>query len=193
MLDNNKQPMFPIIETGRLWLRELALEDVDELFSVLSDPEVIRFYDIPFIHQEQALRAIERHRFRFLQGAAVRWGITLKGEDRVIGNCGFSLDKDNHFAVLSYVLGKPYWGQGIMTEALRSIIRFGFDYYQLHRFEADVALPNVGSIRVLQKLGFREEGLLRERLFTEGRYYDEMLLALLKTDFMGKIKKNNTL
>ncbi len=181
-------PLFPVLETERLWLRELTREDSEALFAILADPDVIRFYDIPFLRIEQTQRAIERHRYRFLHGEALRWGILLKSENKIIGNCGYSWDKDHHFATLSYVLGKSYWGQGIMTEALSAIILFGFELYQFHRFEAEVALPNVGSMRVLQKLGFQEEGLRKERFFAEGRYYDEMLFALLKSRFMKKFE-----
>ncbi|HTK11144.1 MAG TPA: GNAT family N-acetyltransferase [Ktedonobacteraceae bacterium] len=181
MHDPAQSPIFPVLETRRLLLREMQLEDIRSLFAVLSDLEVVRFYDTPFTQLEQVERAIERHHFRFLHGDGLRWGITLKDEQKVIGNCGYAWDKDNHFAVLSYVLGRPYWGQGIMTEALGAIIHYGFEQYQLHRIEADVALPNIGSMRVLQKLGFREEGLRKERFFAEGRYYDEKLFALLHT------------
>jgi [ribosomal protein S5]-alanine N-acetyltransferase len=182
MLDSAQLHTFPVLETERLLLRELTLKDAEALFSILSDSDGVRFYDIPFIHIEQARRAIERHRLRFRYNEALRWAITLKSENRLLGNCGYSWDKDNHFAVLSYVLARPYWNQGIMTEALNAIIPFGFKNCHLHRIEADVSLPNIASQRVLQKLGFHEEGLRRGRFLVDGRYYDEKIFALLADD-----------
>ena len=177
---------FPLLETERLILRELRPEDAETVFRLLSDAEVVRYYDPLMTHLEQAQRSIERHRARFENNEGIRWGITMKGEDTIVGNCGFFRDKDNFLAELSYVLAKSYWNKGFMPEALEAIIAFGFEHYQLHRIEAHVALPNLASVRVLQKLGFQEEGLLRERLFENNRFHDEKAFALLKSDFRQK-------
>ena len=182
MRDSTRSPIFPVLETQRLLLRELQQGDIRPLFALLSDIEVVRFYDTPFTRIEQVERSIERHHFRFLRSEGLRWGIKLKEKREVIGNCGYAWDKSNHCATLSYMLGVPYWGQGIMTEALGAVIRYGFEQCQLHRIEADVAVPNVGSMRVLQKLGFHEEGLRKERFLSDGQYYDEKLFALLRDE-----------
>ena len=79
-----------------------------------------------------------------------------------------------------------------MTEALEAVIRFGFERYRLHRIEAQVAVPNRASHRLLQKLGFREEGRLRERFFVDGRFHDETMLSLLDGDFApvgGRVRR----
>lgn len=95
-------------------------------------------------------------------------------------NCGYSWDAENFGVVLSYILAKPSWNKGIMSEALAAILQFGFDSCQLHRIEAQVALPNHASAQVLRKLGFQEEGILRERLYVDHQFYDEKMFALLK-------------
>jgi ribosomal-protein-alanine N-acetyltransferase len=177
---------FPLLETERLILRELRPEDAEAVFRILSDAEVVRYYDPLMTHLEQAQRSIERHRARFENNEGIRWGITIKGEDTIVGNCGFFRDKDNFSAALSYVLAKSSWNKGFMPEALSAIIAFGFEHYHLHRIEAHVARPNLASVRVLQKLGFQEEGLLRESLFENKRFHDEKVFALLKSDFRQK-------
>ncbi len=177
---------FPLLETERLILRELRPEDAEAVFRILSDAEVVRYYDPLMTHLEQAQRSIERHRARFENNEGIRWGITIKDEDTIVGNCGFFRDKDNFSAALSYVLAKSSWNKGFMTEALEAIVAFGFEHYQLHRIEAHVARPNLASVRVLQKLGFQEEGLLRESLFENNRFHDEKVFALLKSDFLNK-------
>ena len=173
---------FPILETERLILRQLAAADAQDSFLFMSDEETIRYYDPePMTQLEQAEEGIERHRRRFAQQEALRWGITLKGEDRVIGDGGYSWDADNHPAVLSYILAKHYWNQGIMTEALTAMIQFGFDHIHLHRIEARVAYPNLASARLLEKVGFQEEGRLRDRQYVNNQFVDERMYALINT------------
>ena len=169
-----------MLETKRLILRELQPEDAEAIFRILSDEQVVRYYDTLMTQLEQAQSVIARHRKRFENNEGIRWGITLKGDMEVVGNCGFFIDSRNRCAILSYVLERPYWNRGIMTEALEAIIPFGFDHYRLHRIEAHVALPNLASLRVLKKLGFQEEGLLGKRMY-ENRFHDEKVVALLKS------------
>ncbi len=170
---------FPLLETERLVLRQMEREDAKDSFLFLADEETMRFYDHPFTQFEQAEKSILRHQKRFADREAIRWGITLKGEDKVVGNCGYAWDADNFSAALSYILAKPYWNKGIMSEALAAILQFGFDSCRLHRIEAHVALPNHASAQVLRKLGFQEEGLLRESLYVDTQFYDEKMFALL--------------
>jgi [ribosomal protein S5]-alanine N-acetyltransferase len=174
---------FPTLETQRLLLRQLAAADAQDAFLFLSDEETMRYYDpAPMTQLEQAEQSIQRHRRRFAQQEALRWGITLKGENRVIGNAGYAWDAENHLAVLSYILAKHYWNQGIMTEALSAMIQFGFDHIHVHRIEAQVASPNLASARLLEKLGFQEEGRLRDRQYVNHQYVDERMFALINAN-----------
>ncbi len=178
---------FPILETERLILRQLAAPYAQNCFLFMSDEENIRYYDPePMPQLEQAEKGIERHRRRFAQQEAIRWGITLKGENqgenRVIGASGYSWDAENQSAGLSYILSKPYWNQGIMTEALTAMIQFGFDHIHLHRIEARVAYPNLASARLLEKLDFQEEGRLRDAQYANNQFVDERIFALINTN-----------
>ena len=145
---------FPLLETERLVLRQLERKDAKDSFLFLADEETMRFYDPPFTQFEQAEKSILRHQKRFTDREAIRWGITLKGEDKVVGNCGYSWDADNFNAALSYILAKAYWHRGIMSEALAAILQFGFDSCLLHRIEAQVALPNHASCTGVKKTWF---------------------------------------
>jgi ribosomal-protein-alanine N-acetyltransferase len=177
------QHTFPTLETERLLLRQLQASDAQDCFLFMSDEENTRYYDpAPMTRLEQAEQSIERHRRRFAEQEALRWGITLKGENRVIGNGGYAWDAENHLAVLSYILAKHYWNQGIMTEALTAMIQFGFDHIHLHRIEAQVASPNLASARLLEKLGFQEEGRLRDRQYVNHQFVDESMFALITTN-----------
>jgi ribosomal-protein-alanine N-acetyltransferase len=121
---------------------------------------------------------------RYIQREAIRWGITLKGEDRVIGSCGFH-HFGSHFrhAETGYELNRAFWGKGIMTEATSAILTYGFAELELHRVEAIIDIANERSRGLLLKLGFTYEGNLRQRYFFRDRFEDEHYFGLLKNEW----------
>jgi [ribosomal protein S5]-alanine N-acetyltransferase len=88
-------------------------------------------------------------------------------------------------ASVGYDLARAYWKQGIMTEALQAVIDFGFERMDLNRIEADCAVENEASARVLLRIGFRQEGIQREQYFEAGRFWDLRLFALLRREYWG--------
>ena len=95
----------------------------------------------------------------------------------------FDIDKFNCSAEISYCLKSGSWGQGIMTEALDAMLKFGFEDYGFNRIVAKVMKGNAGSIKVLQKLGFVQEGILRESLYKNGQYHDLIVFSILKSEY----------
>lgn len=178
---------FPRLETQRLLLREMRPDDAQDLWHFLSDQEVVRYYDRrPMQYLAEVKNMIERHRMRFELNEGVRWAITIKGMPGVVGTCGFFWEWSNKRGELSYVLSKEYWGHGLMPEAINAIIHYGFTSWSgLNRIEAYVVDRNIASRRVLQKLGFRQEGFFRERLFADNQFHNESLYALLRSDIVG--------
>lgn len=151
---------FPIIRTERLVLREIVMSDANDVFACFSDDDVTRYLSFhSFREIEAAERFIERMSWGFKKGEMIRWGITLKGKDRLIGTCFLSGFKEDSLGILGYDLLKSYWGRGIMTEALKSVIPFGFDVLGLQRIQAIVNPQNIASVSLLRKVGFKKEGL----------------------------------
>jgi [ribosomal protein S5]-alanine N-acetyltransferase len=184
---NNAFHPFPRIETRRLVLRSLTVEDAPAVFAIFSDPEVTRYYDVPtMIRLEQARALIVWWSNRIKNRKALRWAITFQGaEDQLVGTCGFSeLDKPNHLAEIGIDIMRLYWGKGIATEATRAMINFGFRVMQLNRIETWVSVENIGSLKVIRKAGFQTEGILRARRFWQGSYQDVEMFGLLKNDFL---------
>lgn len=174
---------FPILETEDLKLREVAAADVSSVFSIFSDPEVVRFYDLSvFDSPNQAAEMINRWRFRFEKREAVRWGITRAVQGQVIGTVGLHVQSDWK-AGLGYDLGRPHWRQGIMTQALRAVLSFAFQEIELERLEALVMPGNQASSGLLAKLGFRREGLLRRYAYFKGTHHDLECFSLLRGEF----------
>jgi ribosomal-protein-alanine N-acetyltransferase len=182
---------FPILETPRLLLREIVRADASAILRIRGDAEVTRYNTgDPYESLEDAIALIDDMALLYRQKRELRWGITLKGVEGlthgVIGMCGYNYwVAADHRASIGYDLARAFWRDGIMTEALRAVLGFGFAQMSLNRIEADVAVENTASIKLLRKLGFRKEGLQREQFFEDGLYHDLMLFGLLRREYTG--------
>jgi len=175
--------IFPRLETANLHLRALHAGDVEAVFRLFANDEVTRSYDFDsFTSVAQAADLIARQSARFALGEGIRWGITQRNTDVVIGTIGLMVDQNNATGGLGYDLARPYWRLGIMSEALAIVIRFGFRTVNLNRLEALVMPGNIASLKLLAKLGFTEEGLLRQHRYFKGRYQDLISLSLLRQE-----------
>jgi ribosomal-protein-alanine N-acetyltransferase len=176
---------FPTLETSRLLLRQILPGDAEALFATFSDETVMEFYGDP-AHQsvEDSRDLIRRQQEWYARREGVRWGVTLKGERALIGSCGFFLfDEEFRRAEMGYELARAYWRRGIMREAARAIISYGFGAARLHRIEAVVNGGNEPSTALLRSLGFVHEGTLRQRYYLADRYWDEQYFGLLRDDW----------
>jgi ribosomal-protein-alanine N-acetyltransferase len=178
---------FSALETERLFLRQLDLHDTDFIFQHFCDPEVTRYLmdEPPLTEYAQAQQLIKW----YLNPAGKthnRWGLIRKTDHQLIGTCGYhKWDKRYFRAEIGYDLSPSCWGKGFMREALRAVIQNGFERMGLNRIEALVYIENDRSIRLLQQLGFKQEGLLHDYFYLEGKFYDHFLLALLKKEWKG--------
>ena len=115
------------------------------------------------------------------------WGIELKATGLLIGTCGYCRwDKQHHHAEIGYDLWPDYWGQGLMPEALRALIGYGFEEMALNRIEVTTHTENQRSQRVLAKLGFQWEGLLREYYCRDEVYNDQILFSLFRREWVWR-------
>lgn len=177
---------FPTLETPRLLLRELTQEDANAVFAIRSDYAVTRYNTgLAYERLDQARDLIQAIRTGYLDGVELRWGITLKPNPTVIGMCGFNYwVRHDRRASIGYDLAHTYWGQGLMTEAVRAMVRFGFEDMNLNRIEADADGRNPASARVLEKVGFKREGVQEEQFYESGSFYHLHLFALLRRDYI---------
>lgn len=176
---------FPVLETNRLVLRKVEKGDANSILKYMSDKEVMKYYGLePFKTISDALSEISWYQSILNEKTGIRWGITLKGEDEVIGSCGFLNMISQHYRTeIGYELSKSYWGKGIASEALEAVIRYGFEHLKLQRIEALIEPPNTPSQKLAEKQGFIREGLLRNYEFACGKFYDLYMYSLLKQDF----------
>jgi len=175
---------FPILETKRLNLREITPQDVTALLKHLGNPEVVKYIDMqPIKTREQADEWLKWMGSFFSARDGLRWGVALKQDGTFVGSAGIhNWNREARYAEVGYDLAQPYWGYGYATEVVQAIIEFGINRMYLNRIEADVIEGNDASMRVLEKLGFKQEGVLRERVYKDGKYHNVCLFALLSKD-----------
>lgn len=183
MLQESVFDKFPVLETARLRLREIDSADIPALYRLFSDPEVCRYYDLdPLVDEAEAAILVKRFADRFADDISFRWGITLKPSDELIGTCGLYVHS-NWRGAIGYDLLPAYWGQGIMTEAVGEMTRFGFEDAGLMRLEAFVMLENVASDQLLKKIGYVEEGVLRQYMYMKGQLHDMRCFSIVSAEF----------
>lgn len=181
----------PQLDTDRLVLRELILDDVGVIFSHFADKEVVRYEDSkPAANVEDVTEIIEWGRNLANNKAGILWGIFRKQDGAFLGQINYVVRSDNNFigtkhrAEIGYDLTPHYWGKGYISEAIRRVIEFIFNCTEINRIEAIVHTENSRSLNVLARLGFHREGILREYVRWEGEYWDMALLTMLKRDWL---------
>lgn len=175
---------FPQLETSRLRLREMRPEDKDIVFAFNSDPVALKYIArVPFTRLEQAEEKVHAFRGGFIDRNAVWWVFELKETGEVLGYGGlFEISQEDTKAEIGYGTVQKFWGQGYVGEAVAGMVRFGFEELKLHRIFGRVEDGNIPSARILQKLGFENEGLLRHDECAGGRYFNMNIWARLHSD-----------
>ncbi len=178
---------FPELVTERLVLRQITLEDAPWYLRHFNTREIVEGQDHPGPRNLKEARAELKLYFQdnFRRRTGIRWGIKLKGDDKLIGSAGFYkwTKPEGYQAEMGYDLDPSFWSKGIMTEALAAIIQYGFDRMGLHRIEVLISHHNKRSQKLIRRLGFKREGVLRDHYFVEGRFSDDVIFSLLKKEW----------
>jgi len=171
----------PLIQTPRLVLRGLGEDDVPFLLEHFGRSEINEY------SADDDVKSLEEAKELYLKYIAptvsrFRLGLLLDG--KLIGTVGFyGIDHENGKAIAGADLMKEYWGKGLMTEALQALIDYGFKQMNLNRIEATSDPRNSRSIRLMERCGFRREGLLRQKFYYKATFHDEAIYSLLKEDW----------
>jgi ribosomal-protein-alanine N-acetyltransferase len=173
------------IETDRLTLRLVKEADVTALFAINGDDAVTRF--LPYETWKDRADGdawFQRTAKRSAAGEAAQFVIVLRETRVLIGTCLlFHFEQQSARAEIGYVLARKYWGTGYMLEAMQALVTFAFEDLGLRRLEAEVDPRNLASARLLGRLGFVEEGRLRQRWARKGDISDAGLYGLLRADW----------
>jgi RimJ/RimL family protein N-acetyltransferase len=170
----------------RLRLREWREEDWSQAHAYASDPEVVRYLDWGPNTEEETRAYIAGTLLARQASPRTRYdlAVTLAESDAVIGGCRLWIESAEHReASIGYSLARAHWGHGYATELARGLLRFGFETLGLHRIWAIVEPENASSARVLEKLGMRREGHLRDHRYAKGHWRDSVLYAVLAPEW----------
>lgn len=175
------------LTTSRLILRPLQIEDARAMFSIWSDPDAMRYFSfVAMTHLEQAEVRVAQKLSALENGKNLICILTLRTSGEVLGDCAlFNVDKQSQRAEIGFSLQRERWGNGYMNEAASALIEHAFSALDLHRIEADIDPRNSASATLLKRLGFVQEGLLRDRWIIGGEVSDSALYGLLRRDRQG--------
>ncbi len=176
------------LETERLILRDFVKDDWQRVLEYQTDPLYLRYYE--WTEADRTPDAVQEFVGWFLehqiQNPRIKFqlAVTLKSNGLLIGNCGIRMDKPDAFqADIGYELDPKHWNHGYATEATHAIVDFGFTHFGVHRIWANCVADNIGSAHVLEKLGMKLEGRLRENQYYKGRWWDELIYAVLADEW----------
>lgn len=176
----------PTFETDRLKIRLFNKNDVDDLYEYCSDDEVTKY--LPFdtyTSKQQAVERIEYCETGYKElNAPILWAIEYKQDAKLVGGIDFvKWDEKDKYAEIGYLLNKKYWNKGIMTEALKPILEFGFEKMELNRIQIICDERNVGSARVMEKNGLKYEGTLRQVKYNKGEFVNIKYYSILRDEY----------
>lgn len=173
---------FPALETPRLRLREIVDDDAPALLAIHGDARHMQWFGAdPLPDIDAALKLV--HTFaswRQQANPGTRWGLERREAPGLVGTCGlFAWNRAWRKCAIGYELAPQACGQGLMREALQAVIPWGLQTLGLNRIEAQVHERNAASLGLLERLGFVQEGRLREVAYWGGRHHDLLQLSLL--------------
>jgi len=175
----------PTLETERLILRKVTLEDIEDMYEYTSEEKVSKF--VTWNTHKSLSDTKEFIRFildKYKNKKIAPWGIEHKENGKLIGTIDFLWWKPDHkVAEIGYVISKDYWGLGLTTEAGKEVVKFGFKNMDLVRVQAKCLIENTGSSRVMEKMGMSFEGIIRKREYSKGKHRDLKMYSILREEF----------
>lgn len=154
---------FPNIKTTNLWLKQFTDSHMPQVFEGLSNPDVIKYYGVSYLTLAETQNQMKWFKSLEENGSGIWWAIHSLDNGHFYGAIGFNnLSKEHRKAEIGFWLLPPYWGKGIMHEAIKLACQYGFEQANLHRIEAMVESKNKNCKALLSKLNFKQEGTLHE-------------------------------
>jgi ribosomal-protein-alanine N-acetyltransferase len=180
MLEIELNP-FTELQTERLLLRQVREDDAPEILFLRSDDRVMQFLDKEKCNSlDEASEFIQMVRKATLDNEGITWVMCLKGEEKIIGNIAlWRFDKPNHRAEIGYGMHPDFWNKGIMSEAMKAVLDYGFKTLKLHSVEANINPANHASRKLLEKHGFVQEAYFKEDYYFRGKFLDSVILSLI--------------
>jgi RimJ/RimL family protein N-acetyltransferase len=177
---------FTFLETPRLMIRRFKPQDLKDFAAYRNHPEVARYQSWSTYTLEDAKKLFNEMKNinPALPGRWFQFVIEEKQSKKIIGDCGLKVhEKDDKQADIGYTLANEFQGKGYATEAIQRILEYCFEVLKLHRVTATTDVLNDSSVRLLKRVGFRQEGHFIENIFFKGAWGDEYLFAMLSAEW----------
>jgi len=170
-----------ILQTERLTLRPLEAGDAEAMHALMSDAEIMAYWDVAEIDDIDLTKIIMDAQLRDMDlGRALYWAMVRREDGAFVGCCDLSeIDRWHHRAEIGFMIGKPFWSDNYAYEAMLAVMSHAAQGLHLRRLSARAHLGNVRSVRLLTRLGFEEEGLLRGYIARDGERRDCLVFGLL--------------
>jgi RimJ/RimL family protein N-acetyltransferase len=178
-----------MLTTDRLILRDFIKSDWEAVLDYQQDPLYLRYNEWTSRTPDEVQTFVQMFLNHQKQEPRIKFqfAVTLKPTGQLIGNCGVRRDSaEAQEADIGYELDPRFWGKGYATEAARAVLHFGFTQMNVHRVTAWCVADNTASAHVLEKLGMRQEGRLREHQYFKGRWWDTLLYAILYDEWQAQ-------
>ena len=183
----NDSDLFPL-QTPRLTVRRFTEVDVQPFMAYRNDPAVARYQSWESFNLAEATEFIRCHQ-SLEAGVPGQWlqiAIALKDTNALIGDCALKVQaQDPRQATIGVTLARQSQGQGFAIEALSCLLAVLFERLKLHRVVADTDVENAAAWTLLERLGLKREGHLRQSLWFKGRWADEYLYAILRDEWIN--------
>jgi RimJ/RimL family protein N-acetyltransferase len=186
VVSSDWQQGLPTLRSGHVVLRELRASDASSLFALLTTEEVSRFISPPPSTVEGFEKFIAWSHRQRQAGTFACFAVTVAGYDTAVGIFQVrALEAGFETAEWGFAIGSDFWGTGVFTDSAKLVLEFAFDTIGVHRLEARAAVKNGRGNGALQKLGAVQECRLRKSFQKNGEYIDQMLYAMVDTDWRG--------
>ena len=181
----------PCLETPRLLLCKIVPSHAEDMYEYSCDPEVTKYLTwSPHSSLAETERFVKLLQKKYDNGTFNDWGLMEKSTGKFIGTCGYtSFNYEENTAEVGYVLSKDYWGKGLAAEAVRAVMKFGFERFGLEGFLAKHMEGNDASGKVMQKCGMKFKGLYKHSMFIKGEFKNIVVYTITKTEFFEKLNE----
>lgn len=181
--------MKKIIEGNKINLRFLKLSDAESMYKYAKDRAISRTTFVPYPYTlDHALSFIRKSQIAARKGKWYAYGIEKKSSPQIIGIIGIHAITEKHKrGDLGYWLGKKFWGEGIVSEAVEMAVKACFMDLKFNKLTACVLPGNLASSKILKRNGFIKEGTLRKQIFKNRKWQDIVLYGILREDFKKKL------
>jgi [ribosomal protein S5]-alanine N-acetyltransferase len=185
----------PMIETQRLILRKMEMNDANRMFDyIFSDHRVMdNLIKGPHKSISETINRLTEITNQYVSEKFCYWGIEVKDSGELIGTIDlYNINEDTENCEVGYDIGFNWWNQGYGTEALHAVVEFAFRFMNIHKISATHGIDNPASCKIMLKVGMKREGIIRHMIRKNNQYKDCGIYGILQQEYLETKLRNQT-